>query len=117
MYARAPQGAPNQLVDNNYEDNESIDQSIDEDLDEEGSDESETTLENMSESDSESVLDSIQEEEPELVTPPPSHVKKPKRKYTRKLKPETLKTGDPNIEVQVKTRKKRPERPENHHNI
>ena len=90
-------------MDTNYEEKESIDESIDEGA----SDGSETTLENMSdESDSESILDPI-EEETELVTPP-SPVKKPKRKYTRKPKPETLKTSDPNIEVQVKTRKRGP---------
>ena len=94
-------------IDTNYEEKESIDESIDGDIDEEASDGSETTLENMSESDSESILDPI-EEEPELVTPPPSPVKKPKRKYTRKPKPETLKTSDPNIEVEVKTRKRGP---------
>ena len=94
-------------IDENYEDNQSINEdveSIDESIDEDLSDESETTLENMSdESDSESVV-----QEPELVTPPPSPVKKPKRKYTRKPKPETLKTSDPNVEVQVKTRKRGP---------
>jgi hypothetical protein len=94
-------------MDNNYEEKECIDEdneSINEGSSEDVSDESETTLENMSdESDSESVvLDPIQEE----PSPPPSPVKKPKRKYTRKAPPETLKTSDPNIEVEVKSRKR-----------
>ena len=95
-------------MDNNYEEKECINEdneSINDESCEDVSDESETTLENMSESDSESVvLDPIQEE----PSPPPSPVKKPKRKYTRKSKAETLKTSDPNIEVEVKTRKKGP---------
>ena len=99
-------------MDNNYESKESIDddvESINEGSGDEGSDESETTLENMSESDSESiVLDPIQEEPSPPPSPPPSPVKNPKRKYTRKALPETLETSDPNIEVQVKTRKKGP---------
>jgi len=93
----------NDHIDENYEEKESIDESIESIDEEEGSDGSETTLENMSESDSESVvLDPI----PEEPSPPPSPVKKPKRKYTRKPPPETLKTSDPNIEVQVKSRKR-----------
>ena len=100
-------------MDNNYEDKTSINEvneSIDESIDDESSDERETTLENMSESDSESVVDPIQEEPSPPPSPPPSPVKKPKRKYIRKAPPETLKTSDPNIEVEVKTRKRGPKK-------
>ena len=92
-------------IDANYESIESIDEdneSIDESVAEE-SDGSETTLDDDYTSDSESFLDPI-EEEAEIVTAP-SPVKV-KRKYTKRQPPATLKTSDPNIEVEVKSRKR-----------
>ena len=67
---------------------------------------SETTLEDDYETAPENVL----EEEPELVTPPPSLVKKVKRKYTKREPEIGIATSDPNIQVIMKSKKKGPNR-------
>ena len=78
-----------------------ISHSSDESIDEDVSDGSEMTLENLSDSDYEScVLEPIQEE----LTPPPSPVKKVKRKYTKREPRVGIATSDPNIQVIMKSK-------------
>ena len=63
------------------------------------------------EPDSDSSEETLADETPEEEVPedvPVSPVKKVKRKYTRRVPKETIKTSDENVEVILKTRKKGP---------
>jgi hypothetical protein len=91
-------------IDEEYEENDQVDKENDTDCE---SDCSETTLEDDYASDSESVLDTIEEEDPVIQTPPPSPVKV-KRKYTKRQPKVGIATSDPNIQVIMKSKKKGP---------
>ena len=85
-------------VDANYTDIESDSKDYD----------SESTL---GESDIESEIETVDKEIVEIETKiEPEPVKKAKRKYTKRAPRKTLQTSDPNIQVEVKSKKKGPKK-------